>query len=132
MKKEFSWSKEDVEFIYNALRQATTKWSGRAECLKLARKKKLEKRNKKTGQPIFKYYWQCAICNKWYRNEADMEVDHIVEIGGVTSFNGDWNEMISKVMPRPVSKHLQALCVFCHTRKTRNYLAASVQWERKK
>lgn len=60
-----------------------------------------------------------------------MEVDHIVEIGGVNSFNGDWNEMISRVMPRPVSKYLQALCCFCHARKTNNYMNAKSQWKRK-
>ena len=61
-----------------------------------------------------------------------MEVDHKVEIGGVSAFDGDWNVMIAKIMPRPVSEHLQALCIPCHMRKTRNFMNAAVQWERKK
>lgn len=129
--KPDKFSKEDVEFIFNQMRQSSVKWKGRAECLRLARKKVLEGHTKK-GKPIYKYHWQCAICSSWYRNEADMEVDHIVEIGGATSFNGDWNEMIRKIFPRPVKDHLQALCVFCHLRKTKNFMSAQGQWERRK
>lgn len=129
MDKKFS--KEDIEYIYNLLRQGTVKWSGRAECLRLARKKVLVGRAK-NGNPVYKFHWKCAVCGMWFRNEAELEVDHIVEIGGVTSFNGDWNEMIRKIMPRPVSEHLQAICIVCHTRKTKNFMNASKQWERKK
>lgn len=100
--------------------------------MRLARKKVFEKRAKSSGNAVYKYHWQCAKCRKWFRDEACMEVDHKVEIGGVTSFNGDWNEMVAKVLPRPVQDHLQALCVWCHARKTKNYMAASSQWERKK
>lgn len=128
---KIKFSEEDILFIYNLLRQGTVKWNGRAECLRLARKKVFMRRAKKTGNPIYKFHWQCAECKKWYRNEADMEVDHIVEIGGATSFNGDWNEMIFKIMPRPVKEHLQALCIFCHARKTKNYMNARDQWKRK-
>jgi len=127
------FSQEDIEYIYNLLRQGTVKWSGRAECLRLARKKVLIGRSK-NGNPKYKYFWKCANpkCAKvWFKNEADMEVDHKVEIGGVTSFNGDWNEMISKVFPRPVSEHLQCLCIACHQRKTQNFMNAAVQWVRK-
>lgn len=130
--KKYKFTQEDILYIYNVLRKSTVKWSGRAECLRLARKKVLVRRAKSSGKLVHKYQWQCAICRKWYKNEADMEVDHIVEIGGVTSFNGDWNEMISKIMPRPVSEHLQALCQWCHLRKTRNFMNAQKQWRRKK
>jgi len=61
-----------------------------------------------------------------------MEVDHKVEIGGVAAFNGDWNVMIRKIFPRPVSEHLQALCIVCHNKKTNNWLNASRQFERKR
>jgi Zn-finger protein len=121
---------EDVAFIYNLLRQGTVKWEGRAECLRLARKKVFMRRSIK-GSPVYKYFWQCADCKKWHRNEAEMEVDHIVEIGGVGSWKGDWNEMISKIYPRPISDCLQALCLWCHQKKTRNYLSAQKQWTRK-
>lgn len=132
MGTERKFSPEDVAYIYNLLREGTVKWSGRAECLRLARKKVLVGRTKH-GKPKFKYMWQCANpkCKKWFRNEADMEVDHIVEIGGVGSFNGDWNDMIARIMPRPVSEHLQCLCVACHQRKTKNFMNAAVQWVRK-
>ena len=129
--KKIIFDQADVEFIYNLLRKGTTKWPGRAEVLKKARVKTFVRRAK-NGKPIFKYKWQCAKCEKWFRNEQSMEVDHIVEIGGVTSFNGDWNEMIFKIMPRPAEKHLQVLCVWCHKKKTQNYLNAAEQWKRKK
>lgn len=128
--KKINFSKEDVVYIFNLLRKGTTKWSGRAECLRLARTKKFVRRSK-NGKPVYKYFWQCADCKKWCRNEAEMEVDHIVEIGGVTSFNGDWNEMIDKIMPRPVSKRLACLCIWCHQKKTKNYMGAQKQWKRK-
>ena len=60
-----------------------------------------------------------------------MEVDHIVEIGGVEKFTGDWNEVIAKMFPRPVEAHLQCLCVACHARKTAKYNNARIKWQRK-
>jgi len=60
-----------------------------------------------------------------------MEVDHIVEIGGYTSFNGSWDDMFARMFPRPVEKHLQCLCKACHARKTGAYNAASVNMKRK-
>lgn len=128
---EFKFNKEDTEFIYNLLRQGTVKWKGRQECLRLASKRVLVRRSK-AGNPIYKLHWQCASCKQWYRNQTDLEVDHIIEIGGVTSFNGDWNEMISKIMPRPVCDHLQALCLACHMRKTNKYTSANLKYKRKK
>lgn len=128
---EFNFTKEDVEFVYNLLRKGTIQWSGRAEILKLSRKKVLIRRSKTSGKPVYKYHWQCSHCLKWYRNEADMEVDHIKEIGGVTSFNGDWNEMIFKIMPRPVSEFLQVLCIACHMKKTGAFNSAQSRWKRK-
>ena len=120
----------DIRFIFNELRKATITWKGRRDCLENARKKVVEGKTKK-GSLIYKYLWQCAICNKWFRNIKDMEVDHIVEIGGVSSFKGDWNEIINKMFPRPVDKHLQCLCVVCHQRKTGNYMNASKKFKRK-
>lgn len=128
---QYKFLDEDIAHIFNALRQATVKWKGRAEILRLSRKKVFVRRAK-SGAPVYKYQWQCAICKEWYRNEADMEVDHITEIGGVGGFTGDWNETIFKIMPRPVEKYLQCLCRVCHLRKTKNFLSASKQWERKK
>jgi 5-methylcytosine-specific restriction endonuclease McrA len=123
-------TKEDVEFLFNELRKSSVIWSGRKEALQLARKKVLVKRAK-NGNPVYKYHWQCAVCKKWKRNEVEVEVDHIVEIGGVTGHCGNWNDTISRIFPRPVSEHLQVLCVACHARKTAAYSSARSRWQRK-
>lgn len=127
---DFKFSKEDIEFVYNLLRRGTIQWPGRSECLKRARKKVFVRRTKK-GKPVYKYHWQCAVCKEWFRDEKSMEVDHINEIGGVSSFNGDWNEMIFKIMPRPIEKYLQVLCIYCHLKKTKKYNSARSLWKRK-
>lgn len=119
---------EDIEFVKNVLRQGSVKWSGRAECLRLARKKVFVRMSKK-GKKIFKLHWKCAHCNKWYRDETDLEVDHIIEIG---TFSGDWNDYMEKLFARPVSDKLQALCKYCHMKKTKKYNSANSLWERKK
>lgn len=121
---------DDVRFLFNVLRKASVKWSGRKEVLKLARKKVFDRRSKE-GKPIYKFHWQCAACLKWFNKEKDLEVDHIVEIGGITDFKGDWNETISKIFPRPVENHLQVLCLSCHEKKTRKYNSARSLYRRK-
>ena len=124
-------SKDDHKFILNALRQASVIWSGRKEILNLSRQKVFV-RNSKDGVPLYKYYWQCASCQDWVKNQKDVEVDHVVEIGGLENFVGDWTELVNKIFPRPVEKHLQCLCVACHARKTGKYNSARSKWERKK
>ena len=124
-------TEEDVKFIFNELRKASIIWSGRTECLRRARKKVFEGLTKR-GKKKFKFHWQCAKCKEWFRNEADMEVDHITEIGGVTSFKGDWNKMMRAIFPRPVSKHLQCICVICHQKKTAAFMNARNRFERKR
>lgn len=104
--------KATQKLVLNALREASIKWPGRADCLKLARE--LRKIGVfKNGKPKYKYFWQCAKCLEWFRNQNDMEVDHIVEIG---TFSGCMNDYISKLFcPQ---ENLQALCVVCHARKS--------------
>ena len=121
----------DIEFLFNELRKASIIWEGRKEVLRLCRKKVFVRRAK-SGKAIYKFYWQCAECLDWFRNQTDMEVDHIKEIGGVTGHTGDWNETIAKIFPRPVQDHLQALCIPCHARKTGAYNSARSQYSRKK
>lgn len=116
---------EDIEFLKNALRQATVKWPGRAECLRRAREKRLE-RISKNGKEIFKYYWKCAACLDWFRDVNQMEVDHIVEVG---PFCGDWNIFIPKLFCG--QNNLQCLCQICHLKKTRRYASARSKWKRK-
>lgn len=126
-----SHTKEDVIFIFNELRKASVIWDGRKEVLKASRRKVFVRRAK-NGNAVYKYQWQCAKCKKWYKNESDVEVDHIEEIGGITGFTGDWSVVIRKMFPRPVLDHLQVLCVSCHKRKTREFMAACFKYERKK
>lgn len=116
---------DDIAFIRNQLRQASVKWAGRAECLKRARKKVLV-RHTKDKKPVYKFHWQCAKCRKWSRNEKEMEVDHVEEIG---PFKGDWNEYLWRHFRRD---NLQALCVVCHLKKTKAYNSAKTKWQRKK
>lgn len=123
-------TEDDIKFLYNEMRKASIIWSGRKEILRLCRRKVLVGRAK-NGNPKYKLQWQCAECKKWKKREDEMEVDHIVEIGGVTSFNGDWNEMIARIFPRPVEKHLQALCGPCHLKKTLKFTSARTLWKRK-
>lgn len=122
---------EDTRHIFNELRRASIKWSGRKEVLLLCRKKVFV-RYSKSGKAIYKFKWQCASCLKWFGNEKDLEVDHIKEIGGITEFTGDWNETIAKIFPRPVSEHLQGLCLSCHKIKTARYSSARSRYERKR
>lgn len=116
---------QDVEWLRNAIRQASVKWPGRAECLRRARKKVLVGRTKK-GKATYKFHWQCAKCLRWERNEKLMEVDHINEIG---PFCGDWNIHLFKHFPE--QDGLQALCVVCHMKKTNAFNSARTKWKRK-
>lgn len=122
--------KDDVEFVYNLLRHNSVIWSGRAEVLFRARRKFVERRTK-AGKVVYKFYWKCAVCKEWFRNSDDMEVDHIVEIGGVGGYKGDMHEFVFSIIPRPVKDHLQCLCKWCHLKKTKKYNSAKTKWERK-
>ncbi len=124
-------TKEDIKFFFNELRKATIIWRGRTEALRMARKKVFVRYSKK-GKKIFKLHWKCSKCEKWYRDSADVEVDHITEIGGITEFDGDWNKVFLKMFPRPIKDFLQVLCKICHQKKTKAYMSASLRYERKK
>lgn len=117
---------EDIKYIQNLLRQGTVKWSGRAECLKRARKKVLVGHGKKSRKPIYKYHWKCAKCRVWSRDEDSMEVDHIVEIG---AYEGCLHKYAAKMYCG--QENLQALCQSCHLKKTLAYSNARIRWNRK-
>lgn len=108
-----------LEHILNVLRRGTVTWSGRALCLKRARKRVWDGEVTAKGKRVFKLYWKCAKCEKWFRDEKELEVDHIIEVG---SFNGDWNEYIERLYCE--IENLQALCIICHSKKTSGYNAA--------
>lgn len=123
---------EDIEFLYKELRRSSIIWDGRKEVLRLARQKVFVRRAR-NGNAVYKYQWQCAACQKWFKEESQMEVDHIIEIGGYTEFlDGDISRMVERMFPRPVSEHLQCLCQACHKRKTGAYNSARSKWTRKK
>lgn len=124
-------TEEDIRFLFNELRKSSLIWSGRKEILKLARQKVFVRRAK-NGNAVYKFQWQCAVCKKWFKNENEMEVDHIEEIGGVTEFSKDILQGIANMFPRPVEKHLQVLCIPCHLRKTKRFMSAAHKFERKK
>lgn len=119
--------KDDIDFIANILRKGTVTWEGRRAVLRRARKKVMVRKNKKTGKPIYKFFWQCAVCFEWFRDEKDLEVDHVIEIGG---FAGCWNKFIAKMYARERTAQ-QALCIACHKRKTAVYSNARLRWRRK-
>ena len=117
--------KETTAYVLNLLRKGTIAWGGRAECLKLAREAVFEGRITQKGKKVFKYYWKCAHCQNLFRNESDMEVDHIDEIG---TFKGDWNVHIKRIFCG--QDNLQALCVGCHLKKT-SFGNAKARFKRK-
>lgn len=123
--KTYEISEEDTQFILNLLRRGTTKWKGRSECLRLARKRVLVRTGAK-GQSVFKWHWQCATCGKWTPDVNQMEVDHIVEVG---PYAGDLHEYAKRLFCG--QDNLQALCISCHSRKTAAYQSARSRWQRK-
>ena len=107
----------DIRYVINLLRQGTIKWSGRAECLRLARIQVAEGTSS-NGSLILKYYWQCYRCKKFFRDEKDMEVDHIEEIG---PYNGDLHNYAQRVYCS--QDNLGAICILCHQAKTSSFNA---------
>lgn len=100
----------------NILREGTIKWPGRTECLRRHRHHVQEgfyKTGDKAGQPKYKLYWKCAKCKKDFRNESDVQVDHIEEVGG---FKGDFDVWIKRLYCG--QENLQCLCLECHQKKT--------------
>ena len=120
--------KELVDFLMNILREGTIKWPGRKACLDRHRRLVQEgvyKTGDKKGQPKYKYYWTCVHCKKDFRNETDMEVDHIDEVGG---FKGDLHVWALRLYCE--QENLQALCVVCH--KAKSAFSAADRLERNK
>ena len=113
--------KETLDHISNVLRLGTVTWSGRSECLRRARRYVIEGQTKK-GKPVRKLHWQCATCMNWFRNESDMEVDHIIEIGKRPSSVDELLAYIKRMYCE--QDNLQALCVSCHLKKTGTFVAS--------
>lgn len=122
------------KLIINALRQATITWEGRKLCLNNARNA-VEEGKYKNGKIKYKYYWKCADCKEKFRNETDMEVDHIDQIGSVKEITEgvyDWTHYIPRMFCDHNLKNLQCLCIGCHLKKTTTVFNASKSFTRKK
>lgn len=116
--------KKTERFILNVLRKGTLKYFGRTQALKKARKR-FKEGKLKDGSPKWKLHWQCNKCKKWYRDESDVEVDHIEEVG---SYNGDIHEYAERMYN--FGDNAQVLCLRCHRYKTN--ANATVRYKRKK
>lgn len=112
------------KYILNILREGTIRWSGRTNALRKARKRFRDGRYK-NGETKWKWYWRCATCLKWWRDESDVEVDHIEEVG---SYEGDLHEYAERMYCD--ESNLQVLCKRCHRRKTKGN--ATLRFKRKK
>ena len=120
-KKKTKQDYDEISFIMNELRKATSKWKGRTECLNRGRYKA---EAEDTGNLV--WFRDCDICKTPHALKDDsLEVDHIEEIGG---FKGCWNDWIKRCFCE--QNNLQALCIPCHTKKTTTY-NASLRFERK-
>lgn len=114
-------TQEDLDHISNVLRKGTVTWRGRSECLRRARKKVNDGNKTAKGKPVWKYFWKCAECEQWFRDESMMEVDHIVEIGPRPRSIEEVKDYILKMYCG--QENLQALCQVCHMKKTKYYVA---------
>lgn len=118
--------KRTLKTIINHLRMATLVMDARKETLRACAKRRREGKTKK-GETKWKFYWHCKKCDRWYRDQKSMEVDHIVELGTPpNTFTG-----LVKYMRRMFDrKNLQALCVTCHRAKTNSN--ASIRTDKKR
>ncbi len=117
--------KEDIKFVINALRRATTTWPARNLCLNEGRRKRVVG-TLKNGKEKTVWEHDCKSCGKWFdMKDNQIEVDHIEMCG---SFTGDWNTFIPRIFC-PQS-NLQRLCVECHLRKS-NIGNSTLRFERK-
>lgn len=119
--------KDTQQYIMNTLRQGTTQWKGRSECLRRHRKLVHDGEFFKNGKPKYKYHWQCAHCKLWFRDQSQLEVDHIVEVGPLDSWD-NIKDFIERLYCE--QSNLQPLCSVCHQIKTSKFNAA-LRYQRK-
>lgn len=116
--------KKTERYIINVLRRGTLKWPGRTNALRKARKRFRNGVTKK-GETKWKFFWRCKKCLKWYRDEGDVEVDHIDPVG---PYKGDLHEYALRMYCD--EDNLQVLCITCHAKKTS--AGAHTKYKRKK
>lgn len=119
-------TKRTQAHVLNILRKGTVTWYGRNRCIQRYSEKKFERIGLK-GQKIYKLHTQCGSCKEWFRDQTEMEVDHIEEIG---PFKGDLNEYVERMYCN--QENLMALCIACHKKKTGKFNSANNRYERKK
>lgn len=119
--------KDTQRYLINILRQGTTKWAGRSECFRRNRKLVHDGEFFKNGSPKYKYHWQCSNCKSWFRDQSQLEVDHIVEVGPLESWD-NIKEFIERMYCG--QENLQLLCSVCHQKKTSKF-NAELKYKRK-
>jgi hypothetical protein len=106
------WTKARFfQFIRSALRQASSRWKPKYQCLKEAETAKVI--NKKTGRIAMHY--QCSMCyGEFPRKEVN--ADHIIPAGSLNDFNdlpGFAQRLFCEV------NGFRVLCVNCHAKVTK-------------
>jgi len=107
-----------IKYICNILRQGTTTWEGRNECINRGRRQRAAGYFLNGRQ---KFVWEnnCELCGVWYDLKDNLfEVDHIIEIG---PFKGCFNDFIKRMFCG--QENLQRLCISCHKKKTSKFNA---------
>lgn len=112
------------KFIINLLRRGTLKYPGRREAILRVRKRFKEGKTRK-GKTKWKWWYRCEECDYWFRDESDLEVDHIEEVG---EYKGDLHDYAERMYN--FGDNAQAICIKCHRRKTT--ASAKERWGRKK
>ncbi len=95
-------------FLRSALRSAYNKWPPKWEVLKNA-KRPFGGKDKRQ-----KWEYQCAECNRWYK-QKEISVDHIVPAGSLNTFE-DLPGFAERLFCG--TDGLQVLCKECHNIKT--------------
>lgn len=95
-------------FIRSALRNASSRWPPKFECLK-------EARRPYSGGGRQKWEFQCAECKDWFK-QKDISVDHIVPTGSLSSY-ADLAGFVERMFVG--IDGMQVLCTKkCHQQKT--------------
>jgi len=101
-------------WILSALRSLTRRWKPANDAWKL------NTRPNKTGKGRHRIEHQCARCKEWFpkktkKNDIGVELDHIVPIGGLSSFSKLEQWVLNAFVE---VEGYQKLCSVCHRIKT--------------
>ncbi len=94
--------------VRSALRSATRYW-------KPAQEAKLMARHKYKGKGRQKWEYQCAECEKWFK-EKDIQIDHKIPAGSLRC-GEELNEFLD-ILTSEIHDSYQILCKECHKVKT--------------